>query len=330
MRAVTYSAFGPADQVLHVSDVSEPPLGAGDVKVELVFSGVNPSDVKARAGARPGVKKPPFPQVCPHSDGAGTITAVGEGVDPARIGERVWIWNGQWQRPYGTAAEKIVLPQVQAVRLPDNASFETGASLGIPGLTAAHTVLGGGSIAGQTVLIHGGNGSVGHLAVQLAKWAGANVIATASPKGFDRCRAAGAAQVLDYRSDTLARDILAATNGTTIDRIVDVEFGQNIATNAEVISPCGTLSVYGSAKNMTPAVPFGPLLFKAVTIDIALIYILNETARYDAIGHLQKALSDKALDCPVAETFPLADTFLAHQAVETGARQGAVLVDVRQ
>jgi NADPH2:quinone reductase len=330
MRAITYSAFGPAGDVLTLSDVTPEPPQTGEVEVTLAFSGVNPSDVKARAGARPGVTRPPFPQVCPHSDGAGTITGVGTGVDPARLGERVWIWNGQWQRAFGTAAEKIVLPAEQAVPLPADVSPETGASLGIPGLTAAHVVFGGGDVAGKTLLIHGGNGSVGHLAVQLARWGGARVIATASPAGVARSRAAGADAVLDYRSGTLAAEILAANGGVKLDRIIDVEFGENIHVNAEVIAPRGTLSVYGSAKNMTPQIPFGPLLFSAVTIDIALVYILTQTERARCIDLLHKALQAKALTCPVAEIFPLSQTAKAHEAVERGTREGAILIDTRR
>ncbi len=330
MRAVTYSSFGPAAEVLSVSDLPAPDPAPGEVEVTLAFSGVNPSDVKARAGARPGVTRPPFPVICPHSDGSGTITRVGDGVDPARLGQWVWIWNGQWQRPMGTAAEKIVLPEEQAVLLPDGVSLETGASLGIPGLTAAHVVFGGGSVRGKTVLIHGGSGSVGHLAVQLAAWGGAKVVATASPAGFDKCREAGADAVIDYNAANLSEEILPATKGHLFDRIVDVEFGQNIGANADVIAPNGTLAVYGSAKEMTPQIPFGPLLFKAVTIDIALIYILPQEQRLAAIAHLHEALENKALFCPVAQVFELAETAEAHEAVEAGGRNGAILIDPRR
>ena len=329
MRAMIYESFGPASKVLSLTDLPTSVPAAGEVRVALAFSGVNPSDVKARAGARPGVTKPPFPQICPHSDGAGTIEAVGPGVDPARVGEKVWIWNGQWQRPWGTAAETITLPSDQAVPLPDNVSMETGASLGIPGLTAAHTVFGGGDIAGKTLLIHGGNGSVGHLAVQLAKWGGARVVTTCRPETAARCQAAGADVALDYRSADLADQILEANSGAEVDRIVDVEFGLNIATNAQVIAPNGTISVFGSAQNMSPEIPFGPLLFKAVTIDITLIYMLPRPERNAAISRLHKALSENALACPVAETFPLAETARAHISVETGGREGAVLVDTQ-
>ena len=330
MRAITYSSFGPATDVLSLTEVPVPAPRPGEVTVDLAFSGVNPSDVKARAGARPGVTKPAFDHICPHSDGAGTISAVGQGVSPDRIGERVWLWNGQWQRAMGTAAEHITLPQDQAVRLPDAVSFETGASLGIPGLTAAHVVLGGGDVTGKTLLIHGGNGNVGHLAVQLAKWAGARVITTAHPDGFDRCYAAGADAALDYASDSLAAEIREAAQTEPIDRIIDVEFGQNIATNADVIAPNGTIAVYGSARDMTPVVPFGPLLFKAVKIDIVLIYILAQTDRATAITQLHKALSDQALHCPVAKVFSLSETPDAHQAVEAGQRRGAILVDAQR
>ncbi|MEM9578514.1 MAG: NADPH:quinone reductase [Pseudomonadota bacterium] len=329
MRAVTYSSFGPATEVLRLKELPTPDPAPGEVEVTLAYSGVNPSDVKARAGARPGVTEPPFPVICPHSDGAGTISRVGAGVEPARVGQRVWIWNGQWQRAMGTAAEKIVLPAGQAVPLPEGVSLQTGASLGIPGLTAAHVVFGGGSVEGKTLLIHGGNGNVGHLAVQLAAWGGAEVFATARPRAFEKCRKAGAKAVIDYSAPDMAQGLLDATGGRLFDRIIDVEFGQNIGANAELIAPNGTLAVYGSAKEMAPTVPFGPLLFKAVTIDIALIYILPEKQRLDAIAHLHAALEDTALSCPVAQVFGLAQTARAHAAVESGGRRGAILVDLR-
>ena len=183
MRAVWYERFGPAADVLETGEADTPSAGPGEVLVRVAFSGVNPSDAKARAGSRPGVTKPPFPRIIPHSDGSGVIEAVGEGVDAARVGQRVWLWNGQWQRPFGTAAEYIALPEAQAVPLPEGVSLEAGATLGIPGLTAAQTVFGGGDVAGQTLLVSGGAGAVGHNAVQLAKSGGATVIATCSSSG---------------------------------------------------------------------------------------------------------------------------------------------------
>jgi len=326
MKAVVYRTFGAAKEVLEVEEIARPEPQAGEVLVRVAFSGVNPSDVKARAGTRPGVTKPPFPEIVPHSDGAGLIEAVGDGVDPARIGERVWIWNGQWQRPFGTCADFIALPEAQAVSLPEGVSLEVGAVLGIPGLTAAHCVFGGGDVAGKSVLVSGGAGTVGYLAVQLAKWGGARVIATGSPKDFDKMRKAGADHVVDYRSATLAADILAANGGACVDEAVEVEFGVNVAMLAEVMAPNARVAIYGSAKDMAPEIPFGPILFKALTLDVVLIYILPDPERDEAIKRLHNALGEGALDVPVAEVFQPEEAAGAHEAVEAGARDGAVLV----
>lgn len=328
MQAMSYSRFGPAADVLEAIALPTPAPKAGEVLVELAFSGVNPSDVKARAGARPGVTKPPFERIVPHSDGAGTIVAVGEGVTADRIGTRVWIWNGQWQRACGTASTHICLPDQQAVALPDGVSFETGASLGIPGLTASHAVFGGGAVKGQTLLVQGGAGTVGLLAVQLAKWAGARVIATTSASRMEAARAAGADVVLDYSAPDLPARILEANDGRFVNRIIEVEFGLNIASDAEVIAPNGTIAAYGSAKAMTPEVNFGPLLFKAATIDILLIYVLPPPERAAAIARLHDALAEAALHCPVEAIFPLAQCAKAHEAVEAAGRDGAILIDL--
>ncbi len=327
MRAITYDRFGAANEVLLLEDLPTPAPGRGEVLVRLKASGVNPSDVRARAGGRPGVTKPPFPKIIPHSDGAGVIEAVGEGVPTARIGERVWVWNGQWQRAFGTAADHIALPADQAMPLPDGVSFDEGAALGIPGLTAVHGVLGGGPVAGQRVLVSGGAGTVGHLAVQCAAASGATVLATA--RGVDdieAVRAAGAAHAFDYTSPTLAHDILEATQGAPIDRIVEVEFGMNAETNAKIIAERGTIATYGSARDMTPSIPFYPLMFKAVTIDLMLIYILTPEERAKAVGHLTRLLETKALKFRISRTFALEECAAAHLAIETGARDGSVIL----
>lgn len=328
MRAIAYSRLGPASEVLHITQCATPDPAPGEVLVRLAYSGVNPSDAKARAGLRPGVTRPPFAQIIPHSDGSGTIEAVGHGVDPARIGRRVWIWNGQWQRPNGTAAGMIALPAAQAVNLPDGVTFETGATLGIPGLTASHTVFGGGDIAGRTLLISGGAGAVGHNAVQLAHWGGARVIATASGAGIERARAAGAEAVFDYGDPDLAAKITEATRGAGIERAIDVEFGRNAALLAEVMAPNGTIAAYGSAAEMAPVLPFGAYLFKALTLDISLIYILSDAARHSAIERLHAALGAGALSPAIAAILPLEDCARAHDAVMTRGRQGAVLLDI--
>lgn len=327
MKSVFYDRFGTAAEVLQHATIDTPAPAKGEVTVRLAVSGVNPSDIKSRAGSRPGVTKPAFDQVIPHSDGAGVIEAVGDGVDPARVGTRVWIWNGQWQRAFGTASSHITLPEEQAVALPEAVSLETGAILGIPGLTAAEAVFGAGDVTGQTLLVSGGGGTVGYLAVQLAVWGGATVIATCSARDADRVKAAGAHTVLDYRAETLADDILAANGGAAVDRVLEVEFGANVQMNAEVIKANGTIAAYGSQIEMTPTLPFGPLLFKAATLDIILIYLLPLAQRRERISRLHDALTQGALTCPVAQVFTLEDCVAAHEAVLAGNRAGAILVD---
>lgn len=328
MRAITYDRFGPAAEVLTLGELPTPDPAPGEVLVRLHCSGVNPSDVKARAGGRPGVTAPPFPTIIPHSDGAGVIEAVGDGVDAGRVGQRVWVWNGQWQRAFGTAAEYIALPAVQAVPLAEAVSFAQGATLGIPGLTAAHVVLGGGPVAGKTLLISGGAGTVGHLAVQIAAHAGARVIATARGAGLEAARAAGAEVALDYTAPDLAEQVLAANNGAPVDQIIEVEFGANLAVDTAVIAENGRIVAYGSAREMTPALPFYPLMFKAVTLEMALVYLLPEVQRAQAIAHLDAALAAGALVSRVAQVLPLEACAAAHEAVAEGNRAGAILLEI--
>lgn len=329
MRAITYENFGPSDDVLTLEELPTPTPAGGEVLVRLHTSGANPSDVRMRAGGRPGVTRPPFPKIIPHSDGAGVIEAVGDGVSEDRIGERVWIWNGQWQRAFGTAAEYIALPTDQAVALPDNVGFESGAALGIPGLTACHAVLGGGLVEGKTVLVSGGAGTVGHLAIQVAAAADARVLATARGKeGVAAARSAGAAHVFDYASATLADEVLECTNGEPVDRIVEVEFGKNAETNARIISERGTIAAFGSALDMTPTLPFYPLMFKSVTIDLLLVYLLSPEQRERAIKNLTALLRRDALDFRVSDRFELADCAQAHDVIAAGGRAGSVILTI--
>ncbi|MBN9669721.1 NADPH:quinone reductase [Roseibium aggregatum] len=329
MRAITYDRFGSAGEVLTLEEVPTPSPAEGEVLVRLKTSGVNPSDIRARAGGRPGVVKPPFPKIIPHSDGAGVIEAVGAGVPADRIGERVWIWNGQWQRAFGTAAEYIALPSAQAVRLPDETTFEEGAVLGIPGLTACHAVLGGGSVEGKTVFVSGGAGTVGRLAVQVAASSGATVLASArGEEGLEAARTAGAAHVFDYTDADLADRILDATGGRPMDRIVEVEFGRNAETNARIVAERGTIAAYGSAKDMSPQIPFYPLMFKAVTLDLVLVYLLDEEERRRAVENLTSLLTRRALDLRIAQVLPLHQCAEAHDIVAEGRRAGSVLLSI--
>jgi len=326
MRAAFYSRFGPAADVIELGEVDTPQPAPGEVRVKVQFSGVNPSDAKARSGTRPGVTKPPYDRVIPHSDGSGVIDAVGDGVDAARVGQPVWIWNGAWQRADGTAAEYICLPATQAVALPDGIVPQVGAVLGIPGLTAAQTVFGGGDVTGQTLLVSGGAGAVGHNAVQLAKWGGARVIATCSKSSMDRVRGAGADAVFDYSDPNLAAKINEASSG--IDRAIEVEFGINAALLGDVMKPLGTIAAYGSGKDMTPALPFGAFLFKALKLDITLIYLLPQDQRDQIIARLHSALTEGGLKPTIDTVYPLEDCAKAHEAVMTPGRAGAVLLQI--
>ena len=329
MRAIAYDAFGPAADVLKLEDMPTPTPRPGEVLVRLKTSGVNPSDVRARAGGRPGITKPPFPKIIPHSDGAGIIEAVGEGVPSSRIGERVWIWNGQWQRAHGTAADYIALPTEQAVPLPESCSFEQGAVLGIPGLTATHAVLAGGAVDGQWILVSGGAGTVGNLAVQIAVANGAQVIATAKGEaGIKAAQAAGATHVFDYADPNLSAHILDATQGAFIDRIIEVEFGQNAQTNSDVIAPGGTIAAYGSAKDMAPTMPFYPLMFKAVTLDLVLVYLLNQTQRSAAIRNLTQLLEQNVLKLRISAELALTDCARAHDMIAAGERAGSIVLRI--
>lgn len=328
MKSIGYSAFGAASDVLQVIDLPKPAAQADEVLVRLTFSGVNPSDVKARSGSRPGVTKPAFPMIVPHSDGAGVIEAVGDGVDSSRVGQRVWIWNGQWQRAFGTCAEYIAIPAEQAVPLPDGVSDEVGAVLGIPGLTAVYTVLGAGPVAGKTVLISGGAGMVGHLAVQIAKASGAKVIATTSPAKAQIAKDFGADAVLDYRADDLAAQIIAANDGRLIDHAVELEFGENINMLAEVMAPNSRITAYGSAKVPTPELPFMNLMFKSIIIEAALVYILTPAQRAKAIADLTDLLAKGVINPRIDPAFAFSDAAKAHEAVETNTRNGAVLVRI--
>lgn len=329
MRAITYDRFGKAGEVLRLEELPVPAPAAGEVLVRLHTSGVNPSDIRARAGGRPGVTEPPFPKIIPHSDGAGVIEAVGEDVPANRIGERVWIWNGQWQRAFGTAAEYISLPSDQAVRLPDHVSFEEGAVLGIPGLTACHAVLGGGPVDGRKVLVSGGAGTVGRLAIQVAAASGAKVFSTVrGAEALETAKKAGAHEVFDYSAENLPDQILEATGGAPIDRIIEVKFGMNVETNTRIIAERGTIAAYGSAKDMTPTLPFYPLMFKAVTIDLVLVYILSDSERAVTVANLLGLLERNALEFQISDVLKLEDCASAHDMIAAGNRSGSVLLKV--
>ncbi len=326
MQAICYDRAGPADEVLESRTLPLPNPGAGEVLVRVVVSGVNPSDAKLRAGARGPLG---YPVIVPHSDGAGRIVTAGAGVDPARIGQRVWLWNAGWDRAMGSCAEYVALPAAQAVPLPDAASYADGACLGIPAQTAHRCLLADGPVAGLDVLVTGGAGAVGAYAVQMAKLSGARVIATVSgPQKADHARAMGADRVVNYRDTDAAAAIMDATDGRGVDRIVEVEFGGNLAVTRQVLKDNGIIAAYGSMAAPEPALPFYPMMFAAQTLRMVLVYKLPDAARAAAVADLTRWLDQGVLRHPVALRVPLSEAARAHQEVERSDRLGAVLVDV--
>jgi NADPH2:quinone reductase len=327
MQAAFYERTGRASDVLSVEEIPTPVPGPGEVRVKVAWSGVNPSDVKARAGSR--TKTLPFPRIIPHSDGAGVIDQLGAGVPSRRVGERVWIWNAAWMRPSGTAAQYVVLPSEQAVSLPDNTDLAAGACLGIPLLTAYHSIAVGRGVQGQRVLVAGGAGAVGHYAIQLAKIKGARqVIATVSgPEKAALAREAGADLVLNYKTDDLLSATREATAGMGIDRIVEVDLAANIHTDIALLRPYGQVVVYGSGAADIP-VPFSAAIRKGIHLYFFIVYNLPTDVRNQAIEDLSLFLEGNRLIHNIAERLPLAQIAEAHELVESGRVMGNVVLEV--
>jgi NADPH2:quinone reductase len=339
VKAIVYSTVGEQD-VLGLADRPVPAPGPGEVRVGVAISGVNPTDWKCRKFGHVNGKLL-YPEVIPHHDGSGVVDAVGPGVAPDRVGQRVWLWGSAWRRPGGTAAEFVVLPEHQAVALPPDVSLELGASIGIPAL-AAHacltaargvpTRLGPGSLTGRTVLVAGGAGVVAHSAIQLATWAGASVIATVSGQQKEQlARASGAGHVLDYRSEQAAEDIRAiAPDG--VDLVVEVAAAANLALDMAVLAPAGTVAVYGTEGAEEITLPTRRLMGRNFRYAFVLALTLPAAEKDAAVAGVAAAIEAGALS--VGEDvglplhrFPLGRTGDAHDAVE-GGTIGKVLVDL--
>lgn len=323
MRAAYYEKNGPADEVLHLGEVETPKPRTGEVRVRLATSGVNPSDVKTRAGT---ARKIAFPRVIPHSDGAGEIDMVGEGVAASRVGERVWTWNGQWKRPSGTAAQFIVLPEKQAVRLPDGISYEAGACLGIPALTARHAVELAEVGVGKTVLVSGGAGAVAHYAIQFAKARGATVVTTVSSSvKAVVAHEAGADHTIDYRAENVGERVMALTNGG-VDAVIELDLTANAGLISSVLRPRGTVVVYGTGPQAH--IPASFCLVNNITLKFMLVYELTSDEREQAVDDVTRMLEANRLIHNIAKTFDLSEIVHAHQMVEQGQAIGNVIVDV--
>ena len=324
MLAARYERTGAAREVLRVEEVDTPEPGPGEVRVRIRVSGVNPTDWKSRAGATG--RPPPDGFQIPNQDGAGEIDAVGEGVDPARVGERVWVFFAAWQRPWGTAAQWTVVPAERAVALPAGASDDLGASLGIPAMTAHRCLLAGGPVDGATVLVAGGAGAVGHAAIELGGWLGARVIATvSSDEKAALARAAGAHAVVNYRAGDAAEQIRAAAPDG-VDRVVEVALGPNLELDLDVAAPNAAIVAYADTGGEA-AVPPRRLMAPNLVLRFVLVYTMPPAAIAAAAHDVSAAVRDGALSTLPLHRFGLDDTAGAHDAVEAGA-VGKVVIDV--
>lgn len=324
MRAVWYDDQGPAQDVLQYGELPDPFPGPGEVRVRVSLSGVSPGDTKKRRGWLGSSM--PYPRVVPHSDAAGVVDVVGDGVDQARVGRRVWVYGAQSYRPFGTAAEFVIVPASLAVDLPPGVSDEIGASLGIPGITAHRAVFGDGPVGGQTVLVHGVLGGVGSLAAQLAMWGGATVIGTVRHQD-DRAQviAVPAGQVVALDASDAA-DQIRALAAEGVDRIVEVAFSDNVDLDAAVAKVGAVIAAYATRTDR-PGIPFWPMLFDNITIRLLGSDDFPVEAKDRAATDLTAAARDGYLTVPVAEPIPLEDTAQAHERVDAGSRQ-RVLVKV--
>jgi NADPH2:quinone reductase len=307
--------------VLRIEEVDRPEPGRGEVLVRVHASGINPTDFKARSGAVP--RQFEGFQV-PHHDGAGVIEAVGAGVDPARAGERVWLWFAAHRSPWGTAAEWTVVPARQAVRLPDGASFELGASLGVPAMTAHRCLFADGPVAGKAVLVAGGAGSVGHFAIELAKYAGARVVTTVSgPEKAALAAKAGADLVVNYRDPDAIDQIREFA--PVMDRVTEVALGANLQLDLAVSGPRTVVVTY-AADGPNPVLPVRACMTANVTLRFVLLYGVPEPALDAAVAEITAALSRGALTELPVHRFPLSEIAAAHEAAENGVAGKVIVV----
>jgi NADPH2:quinone reductase len=327
MKAAWFEKFGSAADVLAVGEKPDPVPAAGEVLVRLRTSGVNPSDVKKRAGAFPDLLDAGY--VIPHSDGAGVIESVGDGIPAERIGERVWVYQAQYGRRFGTAAEYVALDSDRAIRLPDDTSFEVGACLGIPAMTAHRCVFADGSVQGQTVLVTGGAGRVGHYAIQWAEQAGATVIATASnSEDAASCNRAGAKAVVNHREAGWSAAVVAANEGKPVDRVIDVEFGANLPEVLQLIRVGGVIASYSSTQMPAPTIPFPTMMYMDLTVRMVIVYAMPEAAKVQAVAAIETALRDELLEHRIAHVVPFAQIAESHALIEQGGFRGCVVLDI--
>jgi NADPH:quinone reductase len=324
MRAAFYMKQGPAREVLQVGEQPTPEPGPGEVRVHLKTSGANPSDWKSRSGRTAPMSAP---LIIPHSDGAGDIDRVGPGVADC-VGERVWIWNGQWRRSHGTAAEYIVLPSVQAVPLPANIGYAEGACFGIPALTALQAVRLAELSPASTVMIVGGAGSVGHYAIQFAKMRGARIITTVSgPEKAAHARRAGADEVINYRTENVSQRVKTLTDGRGVDALIELDLSTNGKDYPNILRPHATVVVYGMSSNEA-TLPTLWLMRNSIMLRLFLVYDLSAADREASLAELSALLQSNRLIHTVGRRLPLGEIALAHELSERGEVVGNIVLDI--
>ncbi len=327
MRGAWYEQTGAAKTVLTIGELELPELAAGQVRVKVFASGINPSDVKTRSGWNGLTMR--FARVVPHNDGAGTIVDVGEGVSRDRIGERVWIYEATLLKGWGTAAEFVTVSSENAIVLPDSTSFAQGACLGVPAMTAHHCLFKDGTIAGQPILVTGGAGAVGSSAIQLAKWGNATVITTvSSEKKAEIATAIGADQVINYKTEDVSTVAKQITHGQGVDRIIEVDFAANFETNLKILKRNGTIATYATDSQISPQIPIYSLIYKNLTVHYVLVYAMSKFAHEQAAEDITTCLQSGILKPQIAARFPLDRIAEAHEFLESGQAIGNVIVEL--
>jgi NADPH2:quinone reductase len=327
MKAAVFKAFGSAKEVLTLIETDKPIAAAGEVLVRLHASGINPSDTKKRAGAFPHLLADG--PVIPNSDGAGVIESVGPGVPQTRIGQRVWVYQAQFGRRFGTAAQYVSLDAHRAIPLPDGVDFATGAAIGIPAMTAHRCVHADGPVDGKTVLVTGGAGRVGYLAIQFAKRGGATVVATASnPASITECLRAGADHVVNHKDADWPQQALALLGGRKVDRVVESEFGANLSAVLDTLQTGGVIATYSSMVDPEPKLPFRRMMFMDLTLRMVIVYAMPEAAKQHAIADITAALNQGQLHVRLGAQFALEDIAAASDLIDAAQVRGAVILDI--
>lgn len=324
MRAGWYEKSGPADEVIVIGEMPTPTPGPGEVLVRLQASGISPSDYKKRGNAKAGME---YPRIVPHSDGAGTVAGLGSGVIGLKTGQRVWVFNGQWERAFGTAAEYIALPAFQVRPLPDSMSFADGACLGIPAMTSHRAVFMDGPVRGKTVYVPGAAGRVGSYAVQWAKWGGAQVIADAgSPEKAEAIKALGADRVLLRGTDDPVAAILEMTGGVGADRIIEIEFGGNMPVNEKIIAEGGVIASYASSRVPKATISVSPRRARNMSMHFVHCYTMSDAAKDAAAADIAKAAG--GFIHRIAGIVPLDELARAHREAEGQSGTGQMVVAI--